>query len=83
MRPSRLRAAARFSLLVWSRLCAWRNALVIVKPETPIGWHRKGFKLFWKWKSRPGRPRIPSRTSSGDRGNGWGKSDLRTSTHRP
>jgi transposase InsO family protein len=33
--------------------------LVIVKPETLIGWHRKGFKLFWKWKSRVGRPRLP------------------------
>ena len=29
---------------------------MIVKPETLIGWHRKGFKLFWKWKSRMGRP---------------------------
>jgi hypothetical protein len=58
-RPRRLTAAARFSLLFWSRFCYWRNALVIVKPETLIGWHRKGFKLFWRWKSRPGRPRIP------------------------
>ena len=33
--------------------------MVIVKPETLIGWHRKGFQLFWKWKSRAGRPRIP------------------------
>lgn len=32
---------------------------MIVKPETLIGWHRKGFKLFWRWKSRLGRPRIP------------------------
>lgn len=59
IRPRRLTAAARSSLLVWSRFCDWRSALVIVKPETLIGWHRKGFKLFWKWKSRPGRPRIP------------------------
>ena len=29
----------------------WKNALIIVKPETVIGWHRKGFKLFWTWKS--------------------------------
>ena len=39
----------------------WENALIIVKPETVIGWHRKGFKLFWTWKSRkrgPGRPKI-------------------------
>ena len=37
------------------------NALVIVKPETVIGWHRAGFRLFWKWKSRSrsGRPKVP------------------------
>jgi putative transposase len=31
-----------------------------VKPETVIGWHRKGFKLYWAWKSRNrgGRPLI-------------------------
>jgi len=41
----------------WSR---WRDALVIVKPETVVGWHRAGFRLYWRWKSRPraGRPRI-------------------------
>src|SRR5271157_5997517 len=41
----------------------WRSALVIVKPETVISWHRKGFRLYWRWKSRnrePGRPRIDS-----------------------
>ena len=39
----------------------WKDAVIIVKPETVIGWHRKGFKLFWTWKSRkrgPGRPKI-------------------------
>ena len=37
------------------------NALVIVKPETVIRWHRVGFGLFWRWKSRHhgGRPRVP------------------------
>jgi hypothetical protein len=33
--------------------------LVIVKPETLIGWHRKGFQLFWKGNSQAGRPRLP------------------------
>ena len=40
----------------------WKDTLIVVKPKTVIGWHRKGFKLFWTWKSRkkrPGRPRIP------------------------
>ena len=57
--PRRLTDAARFSLVVWSRLFNWRDALVIVKPETLIGWHHKGFRLFWKWKSKGGRPHLP------------------------
>src|SRR5215470_8819098 len=39
----------------------WRSALLFVKPETVLKWHRQGFRLFWRWKSkagRPGRPRI-------------------------
>ena len=59
VQPRRLNDSARFSLILWSRLCNWKEALVIVKPETLIGWHRKGFKLIWKWKSQAGRPRIP------------------------
>jgi len=52
--------------LLWAWLCEawndWRSALVIVKPETVIAWHRKGFGLFWTWKVRhgqPGRPAVP------------------------
>jgi transposase InsO family protein len=39
----------------------WKSALIIVKPQTVIGWHHKGFKLYWRWKCRhkPGRPKIP------------------------
>ncbi len=59
VQPRRLNDSARFALILWSRLCNWKEALVIVKPETLIGWHRKGFQLFWKWKSQAGRPRIP------------------------
>jgi hypothetical protein len=37
------------------------NTLAIVKPETVIRWHRAGFRLFWRWKSRArgGRPKVP------------------------
>jgi transposase InsO family protein len=37
----------------------WRAALMIFQPETVIGWQRAGFRMFWRWKSRPhgGRPR--------------------------
>ena len=39
----------------------WRSALHVVRPETVIGWHRRGFRLFWTWKSRrrTGRPGVP------------------------
>ena len=37
----------------------WQSALLIVKPETVIGWHRKGFRLFWTWKVRRGQPGRP------------------------
>jgi putative transposase len=40
----------------WSR---WADALITVKPETVVRWHRAGFRAYWRWKSRkPGRPRI-------------------------
>jgi hypothetical protein len=49
--------------LLWVCLCEiwtdWRSALVIVKPQTVIAWHRKGFRLFWTWKIRRGRPVVP------------------------
>ncbi len=40
----------------------WKTPLILVRPETIIRWHRQGFKLYWRWKSRPkgmGRPSIP------------------------
>ena len=43
--PRRLTDAARICLVVWSRLFNWREALMIVKPETLIGWHCKGFRV--------------------------------------
>ena len=37
-----------------------KEALIVVKPDTLVLWHRKGFRLFWRWKSRPkGRPTLP------------------------
>jgi hypothetical protein len=61
IRPRRLTNVAQLSLVFWSRFFAWRSALLIVKPATLIGWHRKAFRLFWKRKSRLGRPPIPLR----------------------
>ena len=60
-RPS-LRPTDRvLSVLLFRLLPNWRDMLVIVKPETVIGWHRKGFRLYWTWKvrrQRGGRAQI-------------------------
>jgi hypothetical protein len=48
-------------ILVWiSKIFSkWKSALIVVKVETLIGWHKKAFKLYWRWKSRKvGRPNI-------------------------
>jgi transposase InsO family protein len=42
---------------VWS---GWRSALIIVKPNTVIAWHRRSFRLFWTWKVRRGQPGRPA-----------------------
>jgi transposase InsO family protein len=52
--------------LLWALLSrtwrGWRSVLHIVKPETVVAWHRRGFRLFWTWKSRrrTGRPGVPA-----------------------
>lgn len=46
--------------MVWlSHWFDWRRVLRIVKPQTFTNWHRQGFRLFWRWKSKPGRPVLP------------------------
>jgi hypothetical protein len=43
------------------RVCPrWSDVLLIVKPETVVGWHRAGFRRYWRWRSQPrrGQPRI-------------------------
>ena len=56
---------ARWDRVLWvwlSRVWAsWRSSLVIVQPATVLAWHRQGFQLYWRWKSRAkpvGRPRL-------------------------
>ncbi len=47
--------------LLWSK---WSEALMIVKPETVVSWHRQGFRLYWRWKSSSGRKRGRPLTTS-------------------
>lgn len=51
--------AMRFTMAVLSKRFDWRDALIIVKPRTLVRWHRLGFRLLWRYRSRPGRPPIP------------------------
>ena len=56
----KLRPRDRIFWVCLSRLWPhWQSALLIVQPETVIRWHRQGFKLYWRWKSRRGRPGRP------------------------
>ncbi len=62
----------------------WKTPLILVQPETVIRWHRQGFKLYWRRKSRTkkvGRPKIPCehinfiRRMSADNPN-WGEDKI-------
>ena len=60
VKPRRADDSTRWMMATLSRMFEWRDALWNVKPNTLIGWHRKGFRLFWRWKSRrTGRPPLP------------------------
>ena len=60
VRPHRASDATRWIMATLSQLFAWRDALWSVRPDTLIRWHRRGFQLFWRWKStQRGRPPLP------------------------
>jgi hypothetical protein len=54
---------SRTDRLFWTGLrrlySGWTDAVILVKPETVVSWHRAGFRLFWRWRSQqPGRPKV-------------------------
>src|ERR1700732_463738 len=59
VKPRRIEPATRLSLAWLSRLCDWRSCVIVVRPKTIVRWHRAGWRLFWRCRSRPGRPPIP------------------------
>ena len=60
VKPRKANDSTRWMMATLSRMFEWRDALWNVKPDTLIRWHRKGFRRFWRWKSKPmGRPRLP------------------------
>jgi putative transposase len=59
VKPRRADNPTRLTLVLLSRWFNWRDARTVVRPTTFIAWHRKGFRLFWRWKSAAGRRPIP------------------------
>lgn len=71
----------------------WRDAVVVVRPETVVHWHRAGWRRYWSWKSRTrgrGRPRIDAEARElimrlARENPGWGavriQGELRTLEH--
>ena len=74
----RLRRTDRVVWVVLSRVWSgWRQAVQIVSPDTVVRWHRRGFALYWRWKSRPrgpGRPAIDADIQTTDSGDARGQS---------
>jgi hypothetical protein len=58
-RPAVTPADRALLVVLASRVRAWRRAVLIVRPETLLGWHRAGFRALWRWRSRPGPGRPP------------------------
>ena len=79
-RPRLGNADRAFWVLLRRSWSGWRDALAIVRPETVVRWHRRGFRLYWRWKSsprRPGRPRVSVELRElvqrmGTENTGWG-----------
>ena len=63
-RPACTRADRLLLVFLASMARTWKQALFIVQPETLLRWHRQGFKLYWKYKSRSmsATPKISAET---------------------
>src|SRR3569623_951200 len=66
-RPRCTPADRALLVLLARRLRTWRQALLIVQPETLLRWHRQGFRLLWRRQSRPRsapQPKVAAETSA-------------------
>jgi hypothetical protein len=64
--PRKLTDEARFFLVLWCQLFNWRAALIIVKPETLIGWHRKGVQAVLGVEVAVGKTADSGKSSPAD-----------------
>ena len=61
VRRPRLRRRDRVFWVCLARFWGgWRGALILVQPATVVKWHRQGFRLYWRWKSRDGKVGRPT-----------------------
>ncbi len=60
VKPRRASAPMRLTLVLLAHCFAWCEGLAIVQPATLIRWHREAFRLYWRWRSHPGRPHLPA-----------------------
>jgi hypothetical protein len=81
VRPRRADDATRIILLGLSHFLPWRQLLVIVKPETLIGWHRKAIPTVLALEIAGARPADSLGPTAADRDDGGGESDLGRGTH--
>jgi putative transposase len=56
-RPNCAKTDRLLLVLLARAVRTWKQALLIVQPETLLSWHRQGFRLFWKYKSRAAAPK--------------------------
>ena len=52
IRPQLRDADRRFWILACQLFSGWHRSLIIVRPDTVVSWHRKGWKSYWRWRSR-------------------------------
>ena len=60
LRPQLRDSDRRFWILICRWIVRWRETLIIVRPETVLGWHRQGWKIYWRWCSRQRYDGTPS-----------------------
>jgi hypothetical protein len=81
-RPQLTTADRAFLVLRARRLRTWAGALVIVRPETVLRWHRQGFRLFWRRTSRAVTRTAPTaRDERSDRAEGTQEPALGSRSH--
>jgi putative transposase len=64
-RPSFKAHERGLMVLLSSLVCHWQSAILLIQPQTVLRWHRHGFRLFWRWKSRHPKtvaPRVAAET---------------------